>query len=59
MLEALSNVGRIAKKKCPPQGNQYEHETMWWPCLIAISHTSKTVLDRVLLNWKQPESTNN
>ena len=66
MLEALNNVGCIAQplglrqeNEHPPQGCQYEHETTWWTCLIAISSTSKTVVDRVLANWKQPELTDN
>ena len=58
MLEALNNAGRIALRaapgirKPPPEGWQYEHETMWQPCMIAISSTSKTVVDTVLVNWK-------
>ena len=49
----------IRKKKHPPQGCQYEHETMWWPCLITISSTNRTIIDIVLANWKQHELTNN
>ena len=68
MLEALNNGGCIAQpfglrqeyEKYPPQCCQYKHKkTMWWPCLITISSTSKNVVDRKLVNWKQPELTNN
>ena len=68
MLETLNNAGCIAQlfglhqeseKKHPSQGCQYEHETTWRPCLIAISSTSKTVVDKVLVYWKWPELTNN
>ena len=67
MLEILNDVGCIAQpfgphqewEKHPPRGCQYEHETMWRPCLITISPTSITVVDRVLVNWEWPELTNN
>ena len=29
---------------------------MWQPCLITTSSTSETVVDMVLVNWKQPGS---
>ena len=65
MLEALNIAGCIAQPEAPgirktsPLGFQYEHETKWQPCLIAISSTCKTVVDRVLVYWKWPELTNN
>ena len=34
-------------------------ETTWQPCLIAINSTSKTVVDTLLVNWKQHGLTNN
>ena len=40
------------RKKHPSRGCQYEHETMWQPCLITMSYTSKNVVDVVLDNWK-------
>ena len=46
-------------KKHPPRGCQYEHETMRQPCLIVISSAAKTVVDIVLINWKQPKLTKN
>ena len=58
MLETLNNV-RQEEEKHPPRGCWYEHETTWRPCLITNSSTSKIVVDVVLFNWKQPESTKN
>ena len=67
MFETLNNVGGIVQPfglrqeqgKHPPQGCWNKHETMCWPCLITTSSSSKNVVDLVLVNWKQPESTKN
>ena len=56
MLETSNNVGGIAQplglsqdsEKHPPRGCRYEHETMWWPCLITTSFTCKNADVRVL-----------
>ena len=58
MLEALTNVGSISQpfglhqeyEKHLPRGYQYEHETMWWPCMINTTYTSKNVINMVLVN---------
>ena len=41
-----------------PQGSHYEHETTWQLCLIAANSTRR-IVDMVLVDWKQPELTNN
>ena len=53
MILRYHSVPNWNKKNIPLEvSSRYKHETMWQPCLIAISSTSKTVVDRVLVNWK-------
>ena len=63
MLEPLNIAEHIAQaapgiEKHPPRGCQYENKTTRHPRLITISSISKTVIDRVIVNWKWPKLTN-